>query len=57
MDKVIENLRKNNINVMTCATKEEIPVIVEKMLFEGAKITAGGSESVNLEASTANMIW
>ena len=46
MDKIIENLRKNNINVMTCATKKEIPVIVEKMLFEGAKITAGGSESV-----------
>lgn len=46
MDKVIENLKKNNINVITCKTKEEIPAIVENMLFDGAKIAAGGSVSV-----------
>ena len=46
MDNVIKNLRKNNINVISCATKEEIPAIVESMLFEGAILTAGGSESV-----------
>lgn len=46
MDKVIENLKKNNINIITCATKEEIPAIVENMLFDGAKIAAGGSVSV-----------
>ena len=46
MEKVIENLKKNNINVITCTTKEEIPAIVEGMLFDGAKIAAGGSVSV-----------
>ncbi len=46
MDKVIENLKKNNINVITCATKEEIPAIVENMLFDGATISSGGSVSL-----------
>ena len=46
MNKVIENLKKNNINVIICAKKEEIPAIVENMLFDGAKISAGGSVSV-----------
>ena len=46
MNNVIENLKKNNINVITCAKKEEIPAIVENMLFDGAKISAGGSVSI-----------
>lgn len=46
MEKVIENLRKNNIDVIHCAKKEEISTIVEDMLFDGAKIANGGSVSV-----------
>lgn len=46
MENVIKALEKNNINVIHCKTKEEIPQIVENMLFAGCKISAGGSVSV-----------
>lgn len=46
MENVIKALAKNNINVIHCKTKDEIPRIVENMLFTGCKILAGGSVSV-----------
>lgn len=46
MKNVISNLEKNNINVITCRTKSEIPQIVEKLLFSGAVISSGGSISL-----------
>ncbi len=46
MENVINALKRNNINVISCKTKEEIPQIVEGMLFEGAKISSGGSVSL-----------
>lgn len=46
MEKVINALKQNNINVITCKTKDEIPAIVEGMLFDGAKISSGGSVSL-----------
>lgn len=55
MQKVIENLRKNNIDVITCTKKEDISQIVEDMLFEGAKISCGGSMSLK-ESGTVDVI-
>ncbi len=46
MQKIIENLKRNNIEVIPCKTKEEISGIVEKLLFDGAVISSGGSVSL-----------
>ncbi len=46
MQKAINALKQNNINVIECKEKSEISKIVEGLLFDGAKILAGGSVSV-----------
>ena len=43
---VIKALNKNNIEAFFCEKKEEIVPLVEKMLFDGCTITAGGSVSL-----------
>jgi len=43
---VIKALNKNNMEAVYCEKKEEIIPLVEKMLFDGCTITAGGSVSV-----------
>lgn len=45
-EKVMENLRLNNMKPYYANTKAEVCKIVGNMLFEGAVITAGGSVSL-----------
>ncbi len=52
---VIENLEKNNMQAVFLEKKEEILPYVEKMLPKGAKIAAGGSQSV-AECGVAQLI-
>lgn len=46
MEKVIENLKKNNINTVFCETKTDALKTVEAMLEKGASISTGGSVSL-----------
>lgn len=40
---VIKNLRNNNIDVVCVEKKNDVKKVVEKMLFDGAVISSGGS--------------
>lgn len=46
IEKVINNLKSNNINAVYCATKEEVVKYVENSLPKEALITSGGSVSL-----------
>lgn len=46
INRVIENLKNNNIDAVFVETSEEARNIVSNMLFEGCVITAGGSMSL-----------
>ncbi len=44
--KVIENLKKNNMDALFAQNKAEVCEIVKGMLFDGAEIASGGSMSL-----------
>lgn len=46
-EKVVNNLKKNNINVICVKNKEQVCSAVEGLLFPGAIISSGGSVSLN----------
>lgn len=46
IENIIKNLERNNMNGIYVATKEEAKKRAEEMLFEGATICSGGSESL-----------
>ena len=46
IEKIIKALEQNNITAQFVPTKEEAKEAVRKLLFKGAVITAGGSQSV-----------
>ena len=55
IENTIKALEKNNIKAVFAKDKAEICEIVKSMLFEGAKITNGGSVSV-IESGVADII-
>lgn len=46
IEKVIKNLKKNNINALYCKDKSEVLKTVEGLLFEDCFISSGGSMSL-----------
>lgn len=42
-ERIAENLRRNNMAAVICETKEQAKDEVQKLLFDGANITSGGT--------------
>ncbi len=55
INKVIAALKLNNMDAVYCEKKEEIVPTVQKMLFDGCVITAGGSVSLK-ESGVSELI-
>ena len=55
IEKTIKALLENNINAVYAKNSDEVKEIVKNMLFEGAKITSGGSVSL-IESGVIDII-
>ncbi len=47
MKTVIENLKKNNMEVYAVSTKEEVVPLLEQLLTKGATVAVGGSKTLD----------